>query len=85
MICIECNELICKMCMVALHREHECVDIGGIVDDVRHQMSADVSEISGCIEKCTRTIGRISSERQKFVEEVDKAEQQICSQAEEAV
>ena len=42
MLCVECNDVICTMCVAASHREHVCVGIGDIVDDFQYQVSADI-------------------------------------------
>ena len=83
MFCIECKDVICKMCVAASHRRHECVNISNIVDEFRHQMSADIKVASGVVDNCISTTNMISSDRQTFIEQIEKTEQAICNRAEE--
>lgn len=80
MFCKDCNEATCVLCITSTHKRHDIADIGGIIENIKHQIYADLTELENDIAPAYRNVmaGVPSAEYDKVLSAIQNQEDAIC-------
>lgn len=80
MFCKDCNEATCVLCITSTHKRHDIADIGGIIENIKHQIYADLTELENDIAPAYRNVmaGVPSAEFDKVLSAIQNQEDAIC-------
>jgi len=65
------------------HKSHSCIDINDAGEELRSELSARSRDVSAEIPECTRKISDLDQLKSVSKEEMSRAENAICSNADE--
>jgi transketolase len=71
------------MCLIKLHKSHECTDVNEIVNELRQQMTNDIENMNQTIKTCRAAMKDQETKEDEFSKMAEKTEKEICKRAEQ--
>lgn len=80
MYCKDCNVPTCVLCITSTHNKHDIAEIGGIIENIKHRICADLTELENDIAPAYRNVmaGVPSAEFDKVLSAIQDQEDAIC-------
>jgi len=85
MFCRECNVAACTMCVVMLHRNHDCLDIEKASEDLRKLILGDTHKVSYLWKIAEDVLPRLEKEKNDVIKHLAGIEDKINTAAEKLI
>jgi len=76
--CFECKKVICMLCFVELHKEHECSDVKKVAREFQTQMTGDIKNMRDTLATCHSLIKGSKDYKVGFNRKLDATHKEIC-------
>eukprot|EP00105_Crassostrea_gigas_P020545 XP_011439340.1 PREDICTED: E3 ubiquitin-protein ligase TRIM36-like [Crassostrea gigas] len=81
MYCKDCHEPTCVLCVTTTHKKHDFTDIGEIIENIKQQITNDLTELENDIAPAYRKVAATvpSGEFDKILAVIQDHEDKICN------
>ena len=81
--CMECKTAVCVICYIKQHSAHKCSDVDEVCEELRKQIGEDGDKVDSGIKSCDGVLSDLHKQKNVFIEEARRAEEEICAAAEQ--
>ena len=81
--CNDCKTVICVVCYIDSHKQHNCSDLMKVVDSLRQEIVKDTDSATIAVGKLEHMSLSVGKQKDNFARKIRKAQDEVINKAEE--